>query len=189
MRENDAMPDSPAKVTLQKENSPDGPRVRRMTIDLDRDGRIDEIWMFTGFDKVQRHVKMHEEHYTDLYDLDGDKWKLVQGFGATALMEPTDSTDNVFDLRPVDQDVLPLVGTKVSGKQEDALPGKAYRVNLYSMNRSQRVDRIDIDIDRDNKVDERWNVRGQIRRETNPGDDGKFTEVYVLQKDKWRKIR
>jgi hypothetical protein len=188
MGQEDVLPRSPAKVSFMKENSPAGPRVARINIDLDRDRTIDETWYFGDEGLVQREVKFRG-NYRDRYVLEGEHWKLVKGIGATALVQPGEKKVTAVQLRPLDKEVLALVKQGIkSPRQLDVTPGREYKVSLHR-GRDSTVTRVDIDMDRDGMLDESWSIRGPVRRRVAPAGDGKFSEEYVLRDDQWVRQR
>lgn len=86
-------------------------------------------------------------------------------------------------LREVDNDLLERAAKPLAGdKAKDAFRGRSYKVNLYSEAGSGRVDRAKIDLDRDEKWDEKWSFKGgEVKREVAPGDDEKYSESYRLR--------
>lgn len=94
-------------------------------------------------------------------------------------------------LRPMDKEILDrLAGTASSDKVKDAFPGKPYKVNLYRENGASKFNRVKIDLDRDDKWDEKWSVEddaGQevIKRQVAPNDDEKYTDEFRLKAGAW----
>ncbi len=103
--------------------------------------------------------------------------------GDPAIDEPAAGDPAGPGLRDVDFAVLraarkPLKGDKV----KDAFRSQTYKVNLYSDGGSGRVDRVKIDLDRDNAWDEKWTFDGEtVKREVAPNDDEKYSESYRLE--------
>ena len=95
-------------------------------------------------------------------------------------------------LRPVDQEILARIKAGISGdKVTDAFKGRPYKVNLYKDAGKPGINRVKIDLDRDGKDDEKWDVdaSGEIKRRVAPADDEKYTETYVLDPgaSEWRR--
>lgn len=94
-------------------------------------------------------------------------------------------------LRPMDADILARLAQPMSGdKVKDAFPGRSYKVNLYKEGPGARPDRLKIDLDRDDKWDEKWSIEqkdGQevIKRQVAPADDENYTEEYRLNAGAW----
>jgi len=72
---------------------------------------------------------------------------------------------------------------------KDAFRGRSYKVNLYADPGGGRVKRAKIDLDRDEKWDEKWTFDGEggVKREVAPADDEQYTESYRLVAGKWVK--
>jgi hypothetical protein len=79
----------------------------------------------------------------------------------------------------------PVEGDKV----KDALKGRSYKVNVYKDAGEPRVNRLKVDLDRDDKFDEKWTLspaRDDIRRQVSPADDDStYTEEYRLRGEVW----
>ena len=94
-------------------------------------------------------------------------------------------------LRPMDKEILDrLAGAAAGDKVKDAFPGKPYKVNLYKENGATRFNRVKIDLDRDDKWDEKWSVEddaGQevVKRQVAPNDDEKYTDEFRLKAGAW----
>lgn len=90
-------------------------------------------------------------------------------------------------LRSLDQAILDRVGSPAStDKVKDAFPG-AIKVNLYHDDKSGWFNRLKIDLDRDEKWDEKWTLAGGkvLKRQVAPADDEVYTEAYVLEGQTW----
>lgn len=93
-------------------------------------------------------------------------------------------------LRPFDQKILDKAGQKISGdKVKDALPGQV-KVNLYQDKPGQGVNRAKLDLDRDDKFDEKWTFEKdgdswKVKRQVSPQDNENYTEEYRLREGRW----
>ncbi|MBK9001436.1 MAG: hypothetical protein IPM35_37425 [Myxococcales bacterium] len=86
--------------------------------------------------------------------------------------------------------VLAASKQNISGdKGKDALRGQAYKVNLYKDPGQTRVNRLKLDLDRDDKWDEKWTLEdgGKVKRQIAPADDENYTLEYRLEGEYWRK--
>lgn len=94
-------------------------------------------------------------------------------------------------LRPMDQKILDLLDKPANGdKLKDAVSGQSWKVNLYREGSGTKWNRAKIDLNRNEKWDEKWSIEtddGQevIKRQVAPADDEKYTEEYRLQAGKW----
>lgn len=97
----------------------------------------------------------------------------------------------VEQLRPFDRELLDSVHRNFPGdKMKDAMPGRPFKVNLYKDQGEEGVNRLKIDLDRDDKWDEKWSFstkHGQpvVKRQVAPNDDENYTMEYRLQGDTW----
>jgi hypothetical protein len=102
--------------------------------------------------------------------------------------EPEASPDA---LRPMDREILARVAEGISGdKAKDAVRGRAWKVNLYQDAGQSRVNRLKIDLDRDEKWDEKWTFSTEggvtaVKRQVAPNDDEVYTDEYRLDGERW----
>jgi hypothetical protein len=105
---------------------------------------------------------------------------------------PAGAGDGSF--RPMDKAIMDRVAQNISGdKVKDAFPGQTYKVNLFKDAGEPGVNRVKIDLDRDEKWDEKWTItreggREQVRRQVSPADDDQtYSEEYRLREGSWVK--
>lgn len=92
-------------------------------------------------------------------------------------------------LRDLDRTILARVAENIgSDKVKDALRGNAAKVNLYRDAGKARVNRLKIDLDRDDRDDEKWTFEddGRVKRQVSPDDDERYTVEYRLDGEAWR---
>lgn len=91
------------------------------------------------------------------------------------------------NLRPVDQEVMKWVGKDLGSKKlKDVTRGRPYKVNLYQDAGKSSVNRAKIDLDRDDKWDEKWTIDGpNVSRKVAPDDDENYTESSVWNGSDW----
>jgi hypothetical protein len=72
---------------------------------------------------------------------------------------------------------------------KDASRGNAFKVNLYQDEDKVSMNRAKVDLDRDDKWDEKWTFKpGEITRKVAPTDDENYTDNYLWKgKDGWQK--
>lgn len=93
------------------------------------------------------------------------------------------------NLRPMDRKVLDRVAQGIaSDKVKDAIKGESYKVNLYKEADGKR--RVKIDLDRDDKWDEKWTFEddsGQekVKRQVASKDDENYNQEYRLEAGSW----
>lgn len=103
------------------------------------------------------------------------------------------STVESIALRPMDKalldklhEPLPRHADGAPESQKDAFPQQAYRVNVYQEAGHTTPNRLEVDLDRNDKWDERWTVDGNaIKREVAPQGDENFTREYALENGAW----
>lgn len=94
--------------------------------------------------------------------------------------------------RAMDREILERVAQGVEGdKAKDAIRGRPWKVNLYRDAGQARVNRLKIDLDRDEKWDEKWTFaadgdRPVVKRQVSPNDDEAYTLEFVLEGETWR---
>lgn len=94
-------------------------------------------------------------------------------------------------LRPMDQQILDLLAKDAStDKLKDAFPGKPFKANIYRDGAGTKFNRVKIDLNRNDKWDEKWSVETEdgkevIKRQVAPADDEKYTMDYRLLGGKW----
>ena len=91
--------------------------------------------------------------------------------------------------RPVDVVVMGYRGKALGAKKKkDVTKGKPFKVNVYQDAGKSTVNRAKIDLDRDDKFDEKWTFDGDtISRKVSPNDDESYTEEYVWDGKAWAK--
>jgi hypothetical protein len=93
------------------------------------------------------------------------------------------------NLRPMDRKILDRVAQGIaSDKVKDAVKGESYKVNLYKEADGKR--RLKIDLDRDEKWDEKWtfeDASGQekVKRQVASKDDENYDQEYRLEAGSW----
>ncbi len=197
----DAFEGRPYKVNLYTEGTA---LANRLKIDLDRDEKWDEKWELPGTgarEGVRRFVApADDESYTQEYVLRGAAWVPVPKMAPTPEAEPApvparaDAAGTV-PLRSLDEEVLRVAAlASPSAKLKDVTEGRPYKVNLYVDEGHTRPNRVKIDLDRDEKWDEKWELPGTgaregVRRLVAPADDESYAEEYVLRGGAWARAK
>jgi hypothetical protein len=101
--------------------------------------------------------------------------------------DPTDRAEAASPSREVDTFVLGWKGKDLgASKKKDVTKGRAYKVNLYQDDGKTSVNRAKIDLDRDDKFDEKWTFDGEtVSRKVAPADDENYTEESVWDGSGW----
>jgi hypothetical protein len=165
----------------------EGGRWARAKIDHDRDEKWDEKWSLDGSIVVRQIAPNDDENYSRELRRINDAW--IEPGAANAVAAPVPEAAKVAAAsggRPVDDAVLRLLQGPAQEKIKDATGGTPYKVNLYSDDRV-RWNRVKIDLDRDEKWDEKWTLAadGTIEREVAPNDDEQYSETYLRSGDAW----
>ena len=95
------------------------------------------------------------------------------------------------NLRTVDREVLDLIRRRKADRDKvtDALPGRTYKVNLYRDAGFNRWNRVKIDLNRNNRWDEKWTIRddSRITRNVSSRDDEVYDQKFILIGDRWQR--
>lgn len=92
--------------------------------------------------------------------------------------------------RTADQAVVEFLNRQPNATGErikDAFPRESYKVNIYRDGNSQTWTRLKIDLDRDEKDDEKWTLsNGQPdKRQVSTRDDGTYDREYRWRGGQW----
>ncbi len=181
----DAFPGD-VKVNLYQDDKKTG--INRAKLDLDRDDKWDEKWTHQN-GGVKRQVSSADDDKT--YDLEltlTDNGWVAAGGSSAPVATATQAGPGA--LRSFDQAILDKAGQKISGdKVKDALPGSV-KVNLYQDSPGQGVNRAKLDLDRDDKFDEKWTFVNEggvwkVKRQVSPADNEQYTEELYLEGGRW----
>jgi hypothetical protein len=106
-------------------------------------------------------------------------------------VEPKGGSGAGLALRSFDEEILKRIATTATGdKVKDLFPGRPYKVNLYREGSSSTFDRVKIDLDRDDKWDEKWSIEREggvevVKRKVAPNDDENYSVEYRLRDGAW----
>ena len=91
--------------------------------------------------------------------------------------------------RDVDRAIMQWAGKNLgSDKIKDAVKNQSFKVNLYQDAGQSVMNRAKVDLDRDDKWDEKWTFEGStITRQVAPNDDENYTETYLWRDKAWAK--
>lgn len=185
------------KVSLYADGG-DG-QVNRLKVDLDRDGQWDEKWSFPtpgSAAECKRQVSSDDDGQT--YDKEfrltsAGVWQ-PQGGSEVADAPGADPRTHTTGaeggpLRPMDSEILAKIHAGISGKKEKDPWSKSWKVNLYADAGDGQVNRLKIDIDRDDKWDEKWTIEeggAKVKRQVSSGDDDTlYDREYRLHGRRW----
>lgn len=85
------------------------------------------------------------------------------------------------------REVLSWQGRNIqTDKLKDAAKGSAYKLNVYQDSGEPTVNRVKVDLDRDEKWDEKYTFKGtEITRQVAPADDEQYTLTFHWQNGAW----
>jgi hypothetical protein len=91
--------------------------------------------------------------------------------------------------RAVDKDVMQWAGKNLGGdKLKDVTKGRPYKVNVYQDSGKSAMNRAKVDLNRNDKWDEKWTFDGpNITRQIAPADDENYSETYIWNGSAWAK--
>jgi hypothetical protein len=106
---------------------------------------------------------------------------------APAAAVPAPSAPSDLPARPYDAEVLAWRTRSISGgKQKDVARGAAYKINVYQDSGASTVNRAKVDVNRNDKWDEKLTFEGEkITLQRAPADDEKYTETYHWNGSGW----
>ncbi|MCB9797121.1 MAG: hypothetical protein H6741_30920 [Alphaproteobacteria bacterium] len=90
--------------------------------------------------------------------------------------------------RGLDRAIARFIGKPISGgKKKDITSGQAAKVNVYMDDGHSVMNRAKVDLDRDERWDEKWTFLdgGGIQRQVAPKDDEAYTQVFVWDGQAW----
>jgi hypothetical protein len=189
-----------SKVNVYNE----GGKWARAKVDHDRDEKWDESWSLDGSIVVRQISPNDDGVYSREMRRLGDAWSeggvspavtapaitapavTAPAVTAPATTNPAADAPPAGTERPLDAAVLRALAQPVQEKIKDATGDTPYKVNLYSDDKV-RWNRLKIDLDRDEKWDEKWTIApdGSIEREVSPADDDQYSEKYARVGSTW----
>jgi hypothetical protein len=199
----DALPKLSAQVDAYVSTAAgNAPRIYKLEVDVDRDGRSDERWRLEADSTLVRRAMPPDAEVRflrDTYVLDGDKWALRGGKGGT-LNLPEPSADEVAqnlaarELRPVDKKALEIAQKKTAGSFDFKQPdGSTAKIVLFPAKPGKTPNKLGLDLDGDRDFEEMWTVtKIGVRRTIRSGEGDKSVglqaERYALSGDKWKRL-
>lgn len=201
----DASAGRPYKINVYQDAGQ--PTANRLKVDLDRDERWDEKWTFEPGGGVLRQVaSADDEVYDRELRWDGSAWRGPGEDAASSAADPPTSeagsaeagaagatagaaADPLAALPTYERVALSWAGRSISGdKLKDATKGESYKINVYQDEGRTAANRLKVDVDRDDKWDEKWTFHddGTISREIAPNDDEQYTARQVWTGGAWQ---
>ncbi|HKA86198.1 MAG TPA: hypothetical protein VKE22_00985 [Haliangiales bacterium] len=179
-----AVPGGKYKVNLYQDAGE--PKINRVKVDLNGNGKWDEKWSRDGDTWKRRIAPKDDEVYTTEVVLRGERWVGEAAEGAAPGPAPAEAPKGVLVLRPGDQKILERIKQPLGDKGKNAVPESGWKVNLYQDAGKTSVNRLRIDLDGDGRWDEKWTIDGgEIKREVAPAHDERYTEEWRLRGGVW----
>ncbi len=109
--------------------------------------------------------------------------------GATPVNPDQPSAISGPSERDVDKAVMRWAGKDLGSKKlKDVTKGRPYKVNVYQDSGNSTMNRAKVDLNRNDKWDEKWTFDGSsISRKVAPADDENYSENYVWNGSAWAK--
>ena len=170
------------KVNIYKD--PGQMVANRAKVDLDRDDKWDEtITWSTGY-TTREVAQADDENYTERSTWDGAIW-----VGEGAVSPTSSSAIGANAEREADRVALSYIGKDIgTDKLKDVTKGKPFKVNVYQDAGNTSANRAKLDLDRDDKWDEKLTFEPEkITREVAPADDENYTETWHWDGSTWVK--
>lgn len=182
------------KINVYKE--PGHSTVNRAKVDINRNDKWDEKYTFEAGKITLEVAPADDEQYTKTYHWTGSAW-LPEGADATPAAAQTDqparpnpdATKIDLPARAYDRDVIAWKDKSLPGdKGKDVSKGKSYKINVYMDAGKTTVNRAKVDINRNDKFDEKYTFEvGRITLQRAPADDEQYTETYHWTGGGWTK--
>lgn len=178
--------------------------VNRAKVDVNRNDKFDDKYTFEP-DKITLEIApADDEVYTQTYHWSGSSWQSAAASKKPAGTTPaTADTPTVADgpkpppagatvdlpARDYDAEVIAWKDKSIAGdKEKDVSKGKAYKINVYKDAGQTNVNRVKVDVNRNEKFDEKYTFEpGKITLQRAPADDERYTETYHWTGSGWTK--
>jgi hypothetical protein len=188
----DAVPGATYKINAYQDVG--NTTVNRLKIDLDRDEKWDQKVSFADGRVAREIAPADDENYTEKSMWNGSAW-VSEGASAVHAADPSEAsatespTAALAGAREVDRVVLGYQGRDLGvDKLKDVTSGKPYKVNVYQDAGQPTANRAKIDLDRDDKWDEKLTFAdGTVAREVAPADDENYTETWIWSPTGWNR--
>jgi hypothetical protein len=195
----DASKGKPYKINVYKDAG--HKTVNRVKVDINRNDKFDEKITFDGSKITLEIAPADDENYTKTYHWSGTAWVRDGAEPDGARIQPTKPGTTSHEeprvpagksdlpARAYDSEVIAWKDKSISGdKIKDATKGKSYKINVYMDAGKTTVNRAKVDINRNDKFDEKYTFEpGKITLQRAPADDEQYTETYHWTGDGWAK--
>jgi hypothetical protein len=91
------------------------------------------------------------------------------------------------NLTPAQTAIMGYAGKDIGGKKrKDVSKGKPYKINVYQDDGNSTANRAKLDLDRDDKWDEKYTFGGDsVQRQVSPDDDENYTQKFLWNGEDW----
>jgi hypothetical protein len=155
----------------------------RAKVDLDRDDKWDEKWTWDEGTLSRQLAPADDENYTVTEQWSGDSWQAADSAAATdAVADPSLPSGD-----PVADAIMTHLGQALgSPKLKDTTSGQSFKVNVYQDEGFAIANRAKVDLDRDDKWDEKWTWdEGTVSRQIAPSDDENYSVTEEWSVGSW----
>ncbi len=104
---------------------------------------------------------------------------------------PTSTDAKRSPIRPMDRSILAIAAKNMTDdKIKDAFSGSPYKVSFYREGSRTQPARAKVDLDRDEKWDEKWTFEDdggklKVKRSVAPNDDEQYRDEFRLEGEEW----
>jgi len=175
-KKKDVRPDSSYKINIYQDDG--HTTVNRAKVDIDRDDKWDEKWTFKDDGSITRDISSKDDEQYDVTS----SWpesKAKDSSTRTSQKQKTTCADQAFSWK----------GKNIGGKKKkDVTKGQKCKINLYQDTGTSSVNRLKIDLDRDDKWDEKWTFKddGSITRKVASKDDEQYDIEQAWSGSEWK---
>lgn len=187
-KEKDALGAGKAKVNLYQDEG--HASVNRLKVDWDRDDKWDEKWTFEDDGSITRQIAPEDDEvYSDTRTLGGPAAAETPVAAPVDAPEPGASGGIVGPGNAIQAFLLERQGKDLgTAKIKDASKGSAWKINLYQDDGHASLNRAKVDLDRDDKWDEKWTFADDgVSKQVAPADDENYTETWTFDGARWQK--
>ena len=153
-------------------------KVNRAKVDIDRDDKWDEKWTFKDDGSITR----------DISSKDDEQYDVTSSWPESKTKTPSTSTSQKKTTSCANQ-AFSWQGKDIGGKKKkDVTKGQKCKINLYQDAGNSSVNRLKIDLDRDDKWDEKWTFKddGSISRKVASKDDEQYDIEQAWSGSAWK---
>ncbi|MBI3725201.1 hypothetical protein HY251_14820 [bacterium] len=199
-RVKDLFPDEAWKISVYTDAPATLPTRVKIGFDRHRKDAVDEKWELADGTVTKRLVSTHcDGVFDEVWTLEGDSWeRREKGASHRDAPEPPEpaterpATQPVqaakrIPLRDFDRKIVAFFGKPATGdKIKDALGKSGPKVNVTAENGSGSWNHAKVDLNRNEKWDEKWDWKdGRVSRKVAPADDESYTRSFHLDGDAW----